>query len=103
MTAMQRQQTFNLAIVRALAAESPDAGWLLQPYPSSSLSGPVRNRTRRLSDDPATGLGRASAAGNDVDRASLHGDEHPGIPSGPATVASPPPGGGRHVLQERAA
>jgi len=104
MTTLQRQESFSLAVIRALAAENPDAGWLLHPYPPSSLSWPVRNRASRLSDDRDRAVGKLPVSRDDVGRASLRGDEHPECPSsGTATVASPPPGGGRPVLDERAA
>jgi hypothetical protein len=94
MTAMQRMEA-------AIATAFPS----FPHHPPSSLSGPVRNRAGLLSDDPSLCAAQdARVDGTDVGRASLRGDEHPESPSsGTATVASPPPGGGRHVLDRRAA
>ena len=45
-------EDFNLAVIGALAAENPDADWLLDPYPSSPRSEQLRNRGSSLSGDP---------------------------------------------------
>ena len=103
-SALQRQQELNLAVVRALASENPDAGWLLDPYPSSSVHKPRDGwpHGAAVTDDPER---QGCRSGIDPSLVPTRSPISPGASASPASgdPASAVDPGRRSNLQGRAA